>query len=414
MAQAERLPGTRFGAWRPARDENATIPLPGIVAVRYTEALAAAEGHYRLGELDKALMQLELAAGIAGTRALPHVLSAEILVEAGRTRDGLEAYRRALELDPGDKAAISGYRWLISRHDSAPLGLADEGASSRSRMPSSKPRDVGARPYRNTPWLGRRRALVILTPYLLFLTAAELAVTFISPLLVFPLQGSMVIVAAVHVALLERRASVDPRARYLAAFLMAMMLTPLIRIISLTLPLTQIEPPYRYLFAGIPMVIGAVLVARSVGLRSSWIGLTWRDTGWQIVAVEASVFLGFLEYFILQPAALGALPWSATGWLPALSVAVATGFPEELIFRGILQTTARPLIGSRWSIIYVSLVFAVLHIGYQSWVDLVFVLSVDLLYGWLVERTHSIVGVSIGHGIANAVLFFVAPNLIGP
>ncbi len=38
---------------------------------------------------------------------------------------------------------------------------------------------------------------------------------------------------------------------------MALMLTPLIRIISLTLPLSEIGAPYRYLFAGVPMLIGA-------------------------------------------------------------------------------------------------------------------------------------------------------------
>jgi hypothetical protein len=54
----------------------------------------------------------------------------------------------------------------------------------------------------------------------------------------------------------------------------------------------------------------------------------------------------------------------------------------------------------------------VLHIGYESATDLAFVFAVGLIYGWIFERSRSIVGVSIGHGLANVVLFFIAPNLV--
>ncbi len=107
---------------------------------------------------------------------------------------------------------------------------------------------------------------------------------------------------------------------------------------------------------------------------------------------------------------MGPFPWVAAGVIPAVVVGIATGAPEELIFRGVLQTATRPILG-RLNWIYVSLVFAVLHIGYQSALDLAFVFGVGLLYGWVFERSRSIVGVSIGHGLANVILFFVAPNL---
>jgi uncharacterized protein len=128
--------------------------------------------------------------------------------------------------------------------------------------------------------------------------------------------------------------------------------------------------------------------------------------------VVASVGLGLVEYLILRPEPLGGLPWE-TGLLPALSLAFFTGFPEELIFRGIMQTAARPLLG-RWNWPYVAAVFAALHIGYQSLIDVAFVFAVGLLYGWVFERTRSIIGVSIGHGVANGILFFVAPYLLSP
>jgi membrane protease YdiL (CAAX protease family) len=140
------------------------------------------------------------------------------------------------------------------------------------------------------------------------------------------------------------------------------------------------------------------------------VGLVWRKWRMQVAVIAVSMGLGFIEYAILQPAPLGPLPWVAGGVLPAIVVGIATGFPEELIFRGVLQTATRPILG-RLNWVYASLVFAVLHIGYMSPIDLVFVFGVGLLYGWVFERSRSIIGISIAHGQANVVLFFIAPNL---
>jgi membrane protease YdiL (CAAX protease family) len=256
----------------------------------------------------------------------------------------------------------------------------------------------------------RRDTALVLMGYLGLLALGELAVTFINPLLVFVFHGGLIALAGIHLAFLERSREQRPPAA-LVALLLAFIVAPLIRIISLTLPLAQIEAPYRYLFAGVPMTIGAILVARAVHMNRQAMGLTWRAPLWQIAIVLVSIVLGFVEYVILRPAPLGPLPWTAAGFLPALSVGVFTGFPEELVFRGIMQTAARPVLG-RWNWVYVSAVFAVLHIGYASFIDFVFVFFVGLLYGWVFERTRSIVGVSIGHGLANVVLFFIAPSIL--
>jgi membrane protease YdiL (CAAX protease family) len=130
----------------------------------------------------------------------------------------------------------------------------------------------------------------------------------------------------------------------------------------------------------------------------------------QVAVIAVAMGLGFVEYAILQPAPLGPFPWLPGGVLPAIIVGTATGFPEELIFRGVLQTATRPILG-RLNWIYASVVFAVLHIGYASLLDVVFVFGVGLLFGWVFERSRSIIGTSIAHGQANVVLFFIAPHL---
>ena len=86
-----------------------------------------------------------------------------------------------------------------------------------------------------------------------------------------------------------------------------------------------------------------------------------------------------------------------------------TGFVEELIFRGVLQQTAVEVFGSWWGIVYVSLLFAVLHIGFLSLIDVVFVFFVSLFFGWVVKKKGSLFGVTLAHGITNILLYLVVP-----
>ena len=62
-----------------------------------------------------------------------------------------------------------------------------------------------------------------------------------------------------------------------------------------------------------------------------------------------------------------------------------------------------------WGIIYISLVFAVLHLGFISIIDVVFVFLVALFFGWVVKKTGSLFGVTLAHGITNALLYLVLP-----
>ena len=118
---------------------------------------------------------------------------------------------------------------------------------------------------------------------------------------------------------------------------------------------------------------------------------------------------GVIEYFLLAPEPMVIeLTWREV-WLPALIFLFCTGFVEEFIFRGVLQRTATEVFGSWWGIIYVSLLFAVLHMGFISWIDIVFVFAVALFFGWVVKKTGSLFGVTLAHGITNILLYLVVP-----
>jgi hypothetical protein len=87
---------------------------------------------------------------------------------------------------------------------------------------------------------------------------------------------------------------------------------------------------------------------------------------------------------------------------------IFTGFTEEIIFRGLLQGLAVRMLG-RWALVYISLLFAIMHIAYRSPADLLFVFVVGLLFAYIVYWSGSILGVTLVHSTANITLFLIMP-----
>ena len=139
-------------------------------------------------------------------------------------------------------------------------------------------------------------------------------------------------------------------------------------------------------------------------LRAEDAGFSFGLFSVQLVVALSGFMFGVAEYFILKPKPMIIeLTWQKA-YVPALIFLVCTGFVEELIFRGVLQRTAVEVLGW-WGIVYVSLLFATLHVGFLSWVDVVFVFAVALFFGWVVKKTGSLFGVTLSHSIASMVLY---------
>ena len=190
--------------------------------------------------------------------------------------------------------------------------------------------------------------------------------------------------------------------------LLSLALVPLVRIISLCMPLANIPQIWWYPIIYAPLLVAAVVVMRILNYRAGQVGLTFKGVPVQLLVGLAGVVFGVAEYFILAPEAMiTELTWQMV-WLPALVFLLCTGFVEEFIFRGVLQRSAVGAFG-RWGIVYVSLVFATLHMGFLSWIDVAFVFVVALFFGWVVKKTGSLLGVTLSHGITNIVLYLVAP-----
>ncbi|MBI1884977.1 MAG: CPBP family intramembrane metalloprotease [Chloroflexi bacterium] len=250
----------------------------------------------------------------------------------------------------------------------------------------------------------RLPAAVALATLALF-AAAEIATTYVNAVLGLALHG--LLLSALFVAA-GRGAAGAPLTEPLNRLLFSLTLVPLIRILSLSLPLARFDQAYWYLMAGVPVFTATVVVMASLDLRPADVALRLRWSGWHLPVVLLGCGLGIAEYHILRPDPLIDGLALRQFVLPALILLAATGFLEELLFRGVLQQTATAALG--WAgVLYVSAVFAILHIGYRSGIDVAFVFAIALIYGWAVKRTGSIIGVSLSHGVTNIMLFLVVP-----
>lgn len=257
-------------------------------------------------------------------------------------------------------------------------------------------------------WMRTRltaRPWVIALAYLLPLTIAEVLTTRIDPRLGMILYGFILLALLLQSAL----SSQQPEFR----FLVALSLVPLIRLVSLSLPLTNFPLIYRYTLVGVPLFIATILSVRLTSLQVGQTGLhiSWRGLPVQLLIGLTGLVFGYIEYLILSPDPfIPELRWELL-WLPALILLLFTGFLEELIFCGVMQTSAVQLLGC-FGILFVALVFTVLHLGYSSILNLTFVFVVALFYGVTVHRFGSLLGVSISHGLTNITLYLVFPFLL--
>jgi membrane protease YdiL (CAAX protease family) len=210
------------------------------------------------------------------------------------------------------------------------------------------------------------------------------------------------------VGLLSHASFITPNAQ--RRFYLSLALVPLLRLISLSLPLRMFPTIYWYLLVGILLFIGLDIVVRLGNLNHKMLGLVGRDIPRQLLIGSSGLVLGLIGYFILKPAPLiNNYSWVDI-WMAGIILLVFTGLLEELIFRGLLLYTSSRILG-RVGIIYVALINALLHLGYHSTLNIFFTFGVALYFGIVTLRTGSILGVSLSHGLANICLYLVLPFL---
>ncbi len=257
-----------------------------------------------------------------------------------------------------------------------------------------------------SPPLPAHMPLLAILGYSVLLTIAELLTTFTDPMLGLLLH-MLIMLGLLGLA---ARWWQHPIHRMLLAFVAG----PLIRIMSLSLPLAGLPFIAWLLITSIPLFATVIVTMQVLQLTRRDVGLMLRPRTaalrTEIVIALSGIPLGFLEWSILRPPPLLEGLNIAQVWFPVVVIFISTGLMEELVFRGVMQKTAHELLGAI-AIPLVALIFAILHIGYQSWLDFFFVFGVGWFYGWAVQRTGSILGATISHGLINSMLFIILPTL---
>jgi len=248
----------------------------------------------------------------------------------------------------------------------------------------------------------RRPGVAAALTYLALICVAELLTITPEPRTGLVLHGLLLVALLIHSAVASQRAY--------HRLLLTLTIAPLTRMVSLSLPLAVAHIPqmYWYLIISVPLFVATILTARTLGLSRQQLGLTFRQIPLQLPVAATGLLFGVIEYHILRPAPLIddlTWPYVLGGFLILM---VCTGFAEELIFRGVMQCTALQALGS-FGLLYVAILFAVLHVGYKSAEDVAFVFVVALVFGWVVRRTGSLLGVTLAHGLTNVILFMVMP-----
>lgn len=192
--------------------------------------------------------------------------------------------------------------------------------------------------------------------------------------------------------------------------LMVLILAPLIRILSLSMPLAHFSYISWFAIISIPVYIAIFTCMYIQCIKPKDVALALPSLKHLPIEIATILFafpFGILEYHVLKPGIIVELSFEAL-ITPSLIMILCTGFLEELAFRGLMQYHALRTMGF-YGIIFISALFGALHIGNLSIFDVLLAGSVGFIYSLVVRKTGSIYGVSVSHGVINSVLFLIAP-----
>lgn len=248
------------------------------------------------------------------------------------------------------------------------------------------------------PATTRFRRLVWVYPLLLVIE--ELLISNGYPQAGLLLLGLVLFLCALHTAF-----SSD---RDVQRFVLALTLVPSIRIVSITLPLIQLPQVSWYPLIAMVVLFYAWIIANTLRLSPGDLGLSSGNLFLQIMLGLGGISIGSLVAWMIAPAPLLGSVASPVFWAIVACMLLLVGFDEEFIFRGLLQSTALPVLG-RFGIPFVALLFTILHAGFHLVGYLLLVLLTALLFGYIVRWSGSLLGVALARGLINVILLLGIP-----
>ncbi|MFW5690999.1 MAG: CPBP family intramembrane glutamic endopeptidase [Chloroflexota bacterium] len=192
--------------------------------------------------------------------------------------------------------------------------------------------------------------------------------------------------------------------------LQSLIFVPLIRMLSLAMPLNILAPRTQVILIGIALLIGGAIALWRLELTRRESGLTLRRLPYQLPIIVIGAGFGWLYARIIDLDPLvAASTWQAI--LPsALVLLVFMALAEELIFRGVMTPLLVRALGMWGGITGVAALFALLHLGYGELLVLPVAFAQGVFLGWVVTWSNSLIGVWLGRAAAVILLLLVLPN----
>ncbi len=253
---------------------------------------------------------------------------------------------------------------------------------------------------------------VMVTTYIAAIAGAEAAVVFLGTVPGMIGHGVLLILLFSHYILLNPASSrVDSHstgAVQLGQALPVLSLFPLLRILSLALPITSIPEIYWNALVGVPLLIAIALAARLLGWSASDAGLSLRAWPWQLLIALTGIPLSLAAHVAMGSSQFTPALTSRDALIGAIILVIFGGFIEEILFRGLLQRVTTEIFGP-WGIAWASVLFAVMYLGSHSASVVALMGLTGLFFGWCVEKTGSTWGVILAHGIMLVGIFYALP-----
>jgi membrane protease YdiL (CAAX protease family) len=255
------------------------------------------------------------------------------------------------------------------------------------------------------------RALV--ATYIVGICVAEVVFVFVDPLYGM-LCHAVLLFALLHHGIAARRSAaereMDASVRNDLVF-PVLALVPLLRILSITMPIPQAGRIYWYGLIGVPVALALVLLARVASrewLRRA-VPFPWSRV--QAAVAVSGVPLGMIAYLIARHDGFSMKPDGHELLVAVPLLFFFTGVLEEVLFRGLLQRALVDLYGAPGRL-WTTALFAFVYLGSRSAGYVAFYAGVGFLFSWVVTRTRSLAGVMVAHGFLAVSSILIWPYLL--
>ena len=252
----------------------------------------------------------------------------------------------------------------------------------------------------------RQNLLYVLTAviYLAGIIIAEIATSVVTFEIGLIYYGSLLILLVIHAA--------NESGNRLYGFLQGLIIVCVIRLLSLLMPLTGLPLGVWLLMMLLCLYTIIVFLTDRLQLTLADIGLNMREPIVQVVVAFTGIAIGLAQYQLLLSGQLFQMLTTHEVSLAGMLVMNSAAVADELIFRGLLLQTTIPILGP-WAGVFISIVYATMHWGHSSLLNVGFIFVVSLFYTWIARKTGSILGITVSHLLASSILFLSFATALG-